>query len=149
MTIDARFLLLDDVVEVLEPVGAAEQGRDADDRQAVHVDRHLRARGSSRSVPASVTGAPPIWKKPKDSNELPVLEERLHDLPVRRLLVVPVLGVGAPEHDQPVDVLEARARSGRPLFTTLYIVVVAPTPRPSERPATTTMVGWRLQSRRA
>jgi hypothetical protein len=46
----ARFLLLDDVVEVLETEGTAEERRHADDRQAVDVDRHLRhTAGFSRS----------------------------------------------------------------------------------------------------
>jgi hypothetical protein len=46
------FLLLDDVVEVLEPIGAPQQRLDADDRQRVDVDRHLfNPGGSARARP--------------------------------------------------------------------------------------------------
>ena len=66
-----RLLLLDDVVEVLRPVGAAQERRNPDDGQAADVHGHLRARGSSRPCRRASPGAPKNWAPPKASNEVP------------------------------------------------------------------------------
>ena len=82
---DARLLLLDDVVEVLRPVRPAQERRDPDDGQAADVHGHLlhaarfvrareRHRGAEELRPSEVL------------ERRPVLADGLHDLEGRRLL---------------------------------------------------------------
>ena len=84
----ARFLLLDDVVEVLEPVRAAEERRDARRRdRPLHVDGHLLDARAFRPCPMSVTGVPSNWT-PSERLERAARARSsgLDDLAVRRLL---------------------------------------------------------------
>jgi hypothetical protein len=102
----ARLLLLDDVVEVLDAVGAAHERLHAGDREAVHVRRHLldalhldagkRHRGTA------------ALEHPERLERAPVLDDRLERFPVARALVVALLLVCDPEDRQPIHVLEVQ-----------------------------------------
>jgi hypothetical protein len=100
----AGLLLLHHVLEVLVPVRAAEERCDPRDREAIHVHRHLR--DAAHLDARERDRRPPALEEAERLERASVLQDRLHHLPVGRLVPVAALLVRLPEHRQPVAVLE-------------------------------------------
>ena len=103
----SRFLLLDGVLEIFEPIRPAQQRFDADDRQRVHVDRHLGHAGRFGSGGQRHWGAETL-EESKRLERLSVFEHRVDDLPARRLLVNAFLGVGCPQDGEAIGLGETQ-----------------------------------------
>jgi hypothetical protein len=107
----ASLLLLDDVVEVLGPVGAPDERGDTNDREPVHVHRHLfdadRFAGSQERDRRAVG-----LKQAERLERAAPRQKRLHDFEGRRLLVDAFRCVGVPQHGQAIGPGEAELVGG-------------------------------------
>ena len=114
-----RLLLLDHVVEVFQTVRSAQEWRDAHDRQGVRVHRHLgHAAGLGRPRQRHRRAA--TLEEAECLEGLTVLEQRVDDFPVGRLLADAFLGIRAPHHREPVDVREAELVVGHPVHHAVH-----------------------------